>query len=316
MKKVCLLLISVFSICVFGDAGVALPEGWEKPEGYAYTLSLLARVLAPDGESYVETTGSVLAAFGPDGACRGVVEGKVSSGGVFIYRLSIASDRTTETGITLKVLDSRAGEVYDIRETIAFKANEVIGTNASPRILNAKPDTQVLSIRLVQNWNWLSFNVEQGERSLDEFLADYVQNATDDDIIKSSSDFATYYNGHWDPADFRIEPGKMYLLRKQKKGTCTLNVEGAPTNPETPITLVKGWNWLGYTGPAPATLNAMVHATAFQNDDIIKSSSDFATFYNGLWDGDVTLTPGTGYLLRQNASGTMDFRNASSNSIE
>ena len=316
MKKVCFMLLCMLTTLAFADAGVALPEGWEKPEGYAYTLSLLARVLAPDGESYIETTGSVLAAFGPDGACRGVVEGKASSGGVFIYRLSIASNSTSESGITLRILDSRAGEVYDIRETIDFKANEVIGTTASPRILNAKPDTQVLAIRLVQNWNWLSFNVEQGDRTLDEFLADYVQNATDDDIIKSSSDFATYYDGHWDPADFRIEPGKMYLLRKQKKGACTLTVEGAPTNPEMPITLVKGWNWLGYTGPASATLNAMVHATAFQDDDIIKSSSDFATFYNGLWDGDVTLTPGTGYLLRQNAPGSLDFRNAAANPAE
>ena len=316
MKKVCLLLINIFSICVFGDAWIVLPDGWSKPEGYAYTLSLLARVVGPDGQTYIETAGSTLAAFDANGTCRGLVEGKTGNDGVFLYRLSIASDSVKENGITLKVLDARAGEVYDIRDTIDFQSNAVIGTNASPRILNAKPATQELTIRLVQNWNWISFNVLQGDRSLDEFLADYVQNATDDDIIKSSSDFATFYNGHWDPADFRIEPGKMYLLRKQKQGTCTLTVEGAPTTGEEPIALVKGWNWLGYTAPAAATLNAMFHFTGYQDEDIIKSSTDFATFYDGIWDGDVILTPGRGYLLRQTAPGKMDFRNADANPAE
>ena len=76
---------------------------------------------------------------------------------------------------------------------------------------------------------------------------------------------------------------------------------------------MKGWNWIGYTGAAAAPLDAMFHFTGFRDDDIIKSSSDFATFYDGLWDGDVVLTPGVGYLLRQEAAGKMDFRNAEGN---
>ena len=304
----------IVSALAFGDAGITLPEGWTKPEGYAYTLSLTARVL--NGESFIETTGSTLAAFDSNGTCRGVAEGKANSSGVFVYRLSIASNSVAESGIRLKVLDSRAGEVYDISETIAFKANDVLGTAAKPMVLNVKPSTRELSIRLVQNWNWISFNVEQGDRSLDDFLADFVKNATDDDIIKSSSDFATFYDGHWDPADFRIEAGKMYLLRKQKAGACTLTVEGMPTDAQETIPLVKGWNWLGYTGTAPATLKAMRHATGFRDDDIIKSSGDFATFYDGFWDGDVTLVPGLGYLLLQNAAGSMDFRDADANPAE
>ncbi len=313
MKRVIILAIVIASVAAFGDAGVVLPEGWTKPTGYAYTLSLLARVMGPDGENYIEKTGSTLAAFGADGTCRGIVEGKPAANGTFVYRLSIASNAVSESGITLKVLDAGAGEVYDIKDTIAFKANDVIGTAASPRILNAKPFTSELAIPLVQNWNWISFNVEQGDRSLDEFLADFVKDATDDDIIKSSDEFATYYQGQWDPPDFRIQPGRMYMLRKQKAGQCTLTVEGLPTTGKEDIPLVKGWNWIGYTGAAATPLSAMFHFTGFRDDDIIKSSGDFATFYDGLWDGDVVLTPGVGYLLRQEAAGKMDFRNAEGN---
>ena len=228
MKKAFIIVAMIVSALAFGDAGVTLPEDWSKPEGYAYTLSLTARVL--NGESYIETTGSTLAAFDSNGTCRGVAEGKANSSGVFVYRLSIASNSVAESGIKLKVLDSRAGEVYDISDTIAFKANDVLGTAAKPMVLNVKPSTRELTIRLVQNWNWISFNVAQGDRSLDEFLADFVKNATDDDIIKSSG--------------------------------------------------------------------------------------DFATFYDGLWDGDVTLVPGIGYLLLQNAAGSMDFRDADANPAE
>ncbi len=310
-----ILLCCVISLWALGDAGVLVPPGWEKPTGYAGTMSLIARVLSPDGSRYVETPGSVLAAFDAQGMCRGMVEGKSGSGG-FLYRLSIASNQSAEAGLSLKILDARAGEVFDIRESIDFVKDAVVGTTENPRILHVKPHTLELSIPLVQNWNWISFNVEQGERTLDGFLADYAKHATNDDILKSSTDFATFYNGHWDPEAFRIEPGKMYLLRKQKAGHCVVTVEGLPSDPTVPIPLVKGWNWLGYTGSTPATLQAMFHPAGFQNNDILKSSTDFSTFYNGVWDGDVTLTPGTGYLLRQNVSGQVDFRNASSNPAE
>ena len=310
------LLICLISVLAFGDAAIVLPEGWTKPEGYANTLTMTARVIGPDGKEYVETTGSALAAFGPDGSCRGVVAGKTAASGTFLYRLSVSSDSDNGAVIMLKILDAKSGEVYDIREKLIFEINGNIGTTGDPHILHAKPFTQELAIPLVQNWNWISFNVAQGERSLDEFLSDYAPNATDDDIIKSSTDFATYYDGHWDPEDFRIEPGKMYLLRKQKAGACTLTVEGEPLTGQEEIRLVTGWNWLGYTAPAAATLNAMFHFTGYQDEDIIKSSTDFATFYDGIWDGDVILTPGRGYLLRQTAPGKMDFRNADANPAE
>ena len=86
------LLICLISVLAFGDAAIVLPEGWTKPEGYAYTLTMTARVIGPDGKDYVETTGSTLAAFGADGSCRGVAAGKAASNGTFLYRLSVSSN--------------------------------------------------------------------------------------------------------------------------------------------------------------------------------------------------------------------------------
>ena len=103
----------------------------------------------------------------------------------------------------------------------------------------------------------------------------------------------------------------MYKLRKQRAGNCTVMVSGAPCTGEVPIAVVAGWNWLGYTGAAEATVSAFFKAEGFADNDLVKpQSGSQATFSGGKWYGNLVFRPGLGYMLKQSAAGTVDFRNA------
>lgn len=270
-----------------------------------------------DGGRRVEAPGSVLAVFDATGVCRGVMPIGDGPTGRLFWGL-VSADTATEKGLTAKVLDAQAGEVLDIGGTLEFSADAVLGELGNPLVWHVRPTTATLSVTLVQNWNWVSFNVAQGERTLAEFLADYTQNATDGDLIKSQSGQATYSGGKWyaSPADFRLEAGRMYKLRKQRAGSCTLTVEGAPADPSSAIAAVKGWNWIGYTGEADASIGAIFKEGGFSDNDLLKGQSGGqATFSGGRWYGSVTFRPGLGYMLKMTASGNVDFRNAKENIV-
>jgi len=318
MRKLAYIISIVAIVSAFGDSGVVLPAGWETLAGTQHNMSLYAVVEDLDGRR-VETAGSTLAVFDSQGVCRGVAEIADGPNGIYWYQMAVVSNTSPENGLTLKVLDAAEGEVHDILETIDFEIDKVIpATNhtTSPLVLHYKPLTANLELTLVQNWNWVSFNVEQGDQTLGEFLADYAQHATDGDIIKSQNGQATYSGGQWyaSPKTFRLEAGRMYKLRKQKAGSCQMTVTGAPCTGEESIAVTAGWTWLGYTGQAAATVGALYREGGFADNDLVKpQAGSQATYSGGKWYGNLVFQPGKGYMLRQATSGTVDFRQAKEN---
>ena len=109
----------------------------------------------------------------------------------------------------------------------------------------------------------------------------------------------------------------MYKLRKQKAGGCTIVVSGMPCTGTEPIAVVAGWNWIGYTGPVTAKASALFKEAGFANNDIIKpQAGSQATYSGGKWYGNLVLRPGLGYMLKQAAAGTVDFRDYPANAAQ
>lgn len=322
MKKVAFVLSLFAAVLAFGDAGVLLPEGWEPLVGPQYNMSLYAQVEDWDG-NLVEAPGSVLGVFDADGLCRGAAEISEGPAGLW-FQVLVVANKTPEAGLSLKVLDAGDGELHTLQETLDFEADKTLpeivpGQPLQTVTLHYKPKYLDQTLTLEQGWNWISFNVAQGELTVKEFLADYAQYATDGDIIKSQTGQATFSGGEWyaSPADFQLEPGRMYKLNKQKAGACDFTVTGLPADPALPISVVEGWNWLGYVGEVPATVGALYKAEGFADGDLLKPQAGTqATFSGDKWYGNVEFQPGQGYMLKQAAEGTVDFRNAPANPLE
>ena len=138
--------IAIVILMLVGSLASALPSGWIKPEGFAYTLSLYAQVQDENGEA-VTVKGSTLAVFDSEGVCRGLKEVATNARGVTLYRISVASNEPAEAGLRLQIYNAANGEVAEIEEMLDFAANGVIGSDSQPQVYHVKPP-----VVLPSNW--------------------------------------------------------------------------------------------------------------------------------------------------------------------
>lgn len=269
--------------------------GWTSPTGLENSMTIYAQV---DREgSKIESTGSRLAAF-QSNAVAGVAAPITGPGGIKLYQMTVWSNSTSAT-LPMKVYDAGSDEVLDIQETLAFTANGVLGTIAAPVLLHVRPPTVDQVIPLVQGMNWISFNALPASHTVSSVLSQHTPQ--DNDLIKGTQGTATYFGGTWYPTSgFTLEPGWMYILRRQAAGSANLTVTGEPVDTTASIPLVAGWNWLGYNPQAPRQISQALAGLSPSNNDLIKGQyNGSATFFDGEWyASSYELSPGRGYLIK------------------
>jgi hypothetical protein len=155
------------------------------------------------------------------------------------------------------------------------------------------------TIALTAGWNWFSLYVEAEDpvgmlQMLEESLGE-------NGLMIKSTDIYTENDAEWgwfgDLDEEGIVNEQMYKILVS--GPCTVNLEGTPANPANhPITINKGWNWIGFPNAEAISLDDAFDGFA-QEGDLIRNS-DGETPYDpewGGWFGDFeTLEPGQGYM--------------------
>ncbi|AQQ09365.1 Internalin-A precursor [Sedimentisphaera cyanobacteriorum] len=179
-----------------------------------------------------------------------------------------------------------------------FNFAQIWSMGAAYPVLTFQIGGASMTYNLDQGYNWISFPVLPDDDSLENVLADYSNIAQDfDSIVSAAGETAQYYQGTWYGTLDIIEPGKMYILNSGAGGS--FDVTGFPVDPETEITLVSGWNWIGSTLQDPISLDdAFQNAQLSDFDTIVAPSGQTAQYYQGQWYGTLqSLVPGVGYKL-------------------
>lgn len=92
-----------------------------------------------------------------------------------------------------------------------------------------------------------------------------------------------------------ISPENSYKIKMTGDGKLDYSGNAASTG-DYPITLFKGWNWIGYLPSIELDINSALSGLKAENGDIIKSLTDFSV-YDKVWTGTLTsLKPGEGYI--------------------
>ena len=280
---------------------------WAAPENYQNTMTIYAQVKDTTADAFIEAEGSLLAAFDANGNCRGVKS--IQAGPKCkLYQLSVASNTTAGEVLTLKVWNATTGETIDIAETISFVSDGKIGSLPAPKVYTVGQTS--LELQFKKGWNWFSINLElPADITLSEVFKDWVP--ANEDIVKSATETATYYDGVWYPEDFALVPGKMYQVKNSNDESATICLTGAPVPLTTEIAVKSGWNWLGYMGKTAADVAvAFTDDTLFTDEDLLKSGTASATYYEGQWYGDLKLEPGKGYKLSVANATTLKYAEA------
>jgi hypothetical protein len=163
------------------------------------------------------------------------------------------------------------------------------------------------SVELSAGWNWFSTYIEVDDPV--EMLQMVEVALGENGVAIKSSDVYTEYDAEWeewfgDLDEEGIVNEQMYKI--MVSGPCTLNLQGTSAHPaDHPITIVQGWNWIGFPSNVAMSLDD-AFANFAQEGDIIRNS-DGETPYDPEWGwyGDFeTLEPGQGYMY-YSASNTL-----------
>ena len=284
------------------QSGVAgpTPPSWT-PVAKEDTMIVYATVFDTSANAALEADGTRLGAFTANGECRGwaaIMDGPAGR----LFQLSVGVESVSESGIVLKVWNPETGDVVEILERIACNADKQIGTIAAPYTF--KIGALELAVDLKEGWNWISTCLTADDSNAGTVFAGCT--FANNDVVKTSNGAATYYNGTWypAPASFRIEPGVAYVVKKSAGGTETVTLRGTLMDDGIPVKV--GWNWIGMPHMSGQTISDVTHSGGFVNDDVVKSSTASATYYQGQWyPATFSLSPGTGYKANLSKAGTL-----------
>ncbi|MCC6463071.1 MAG: Ig-like domain-containing protein [Saprospiraceae bacterium] len=285
---------------------VCRPPDWEVDPGkydFSMTMSLELDI---EGEISQDEE-DIIAAF-IDGQVRGLA--KVQYNSVvdsYLVFLTVYSNDLNTGDITFQIWDASDCRLFGTTaETFVFGANEVIGLPNMPQVIHTN-NLLLRNIPLNNGWNWISFNLEFPDNSLNAALAG-LDNLPGG-LIKSQSAFSVYDPAlGWVGSLTALANTPMYQLSVPLKDT--IEMLGHPIDlAAVSIPLVSGWNWIGYLPQAPLPVNKALASVVAANGDVVKSQTQFAQYLPGFgWVGNLDFMEAPkGYLLKVADPGILTY---------
>jgi hypothetical protein len=256
---------------------------------------LIYATVVDENGAPITAVGSKLAIF--DGSSvAGVASPYAGPNNTTLFYLTVYSDQASVSGMTYQVYNAATGTVSILDETYNFSSGVNTGTILNPITLHV---LRTQSIPLYQGWTWTSFNVIPSDGTFGTLLKGY--NASDNDVIIGTKGSATYFAGVWYPSssNFKVEAGAMYMISSTKNTTLTAKGQ-VPAKPS--VTMVTGWNWIGYPDTSNTSLANLFNGAQYSNNDcIMDQNGNISTYWGGVWYSNTGATypikPGLGYLL-------------------
>lgn len=287
---------------------------WNVISGTQYNAVVFANVTY-DGEFIHKTESNQLGVFDDDGECRGIAtwhQGNMPEWDNYWdiegywYITVVSYDNSGTEELSLRLYDTETNQIHDCNETFFFENTEEYNLNLTTPSPLHQQEISLVHSGTDLGWNWVSFNLQPTDPSIDAFFADLTLN---DDIyqVKNQTTSATYFPPDWigDLNTINIKDGFKINMNDPYD---PFIVEGTRVNPiMQPISMDTGWNWVSYlpeqTMPISQTL-ASLGGTVQQ----VRNQTSSATNYQGSWIGDLThMQTGIAYLIKVGSDGTLYY---------
>jgi hypothetical protein len=281
--------------------------GWQiNPADFAYSMNVTAEL---DIEGTVSTDRLDMIAAFVGSEVRGVANVEwVPEVQKHLAFLTIYSNELVGETVTFQIWDARECLLYGgTNESFDFVAEDLVGAPLTPQVIS----TNNLLLRRVQiypGWNWISYNLSLPDASINTALSSLTR--PEGATIKGQTSFSQYFEagGIW--AGSLSELSHLTMYQYQSTAFDSLTVLGNPIDlASANMSLVEGWNWIGYLPQQAMTVNQALASLTPLNGDVIKGQSGFAQYVAGVgWVGNLDfMRPYNGYLINLSAPGTLTY---------
>ncbi|MBN1326590.1 MAG: T9SS type A sorting domain-containing protein [Candidatus Cloacimonetes bacterium] len=210
--------------------------------------------------------------------------------------LTVRSNNNSGEIIHFKVFETTTNTVYDCPEIEIFE--DCTYDEGLSMHINAPSPVVEQQFDLIEDWNWISFNLHPENTAVDAVFAPLIPDVYQ---VKSQTQSATYTDPVWLGDLDYVYDGEGYKVYMNNSfddftvsGTeinCIINPIALSYNPA----IEHNYNWVAYYPRVPLPI-----AEALYCADIsyAKSQTQSAIFTGGVWIGDLTtLYPGQMYII-------------------
>jgi hypothetical protein len=295
---------------LFLEVGCPAPAWTVNAADFNYSMLVYAGVYA-ELLPFAEPNDLIAAFVGSE--LRGVTEVfKLVPNDEYVGFLTIYSNLASGETVSLKLWDASECETLDMRETISFANNGVLGSSKQLEKFTVD-QADYLEIPLDAGVNWISINLQQSKMTPDKIIKDV--NLKDGSTLSSKdgqfAQFASFEG--WQGTLEEMQPGVMYKLTVPEDTTLRLKGKLARNT----LSIERGWNAIGLLKNEATPLAEALQSFNATNGDIIRSQSASATFSGGSWQGSLqTLVPGEGYLFKSGKASSLSFARTAAWSVD
>jgi hypothetical protein len=196
------------------------------------------------------------------------------------------------------------GSLAELSSTQMYKLDML--APATLTISGIPVDVNATPISLIAGYNWIGY-LPQNPGALDVALESL---GTDANFVASQSDGVSnnYGDYGWYGSLAELSSTQMYKL--DMLAPATLTISGIPVDVNaTPISLIAGYNWIGYLPQNPGALDVALESLGTDANFVASQSDGVSNNYGDYgWYGSLaTLEPGKGYLLEMLAAGNLIY---------
>lgn len=284
------------------------PDWTVDPAQYSFNMTVTARVEFGD-YAPIDTAAVVIGAF-INGEPFGMAQLEyVAAADQHLGFLVIHGNNSeVDQMVTLRVWDGLScTELGQDVDAFPFEANGVMGDGQSPYVINLSP-LLVQGFDLAAGWNWISFNVNTPNDSIN-FVLDGLSPVANDIIKSHGGDFAQFVTDvGWVPFGMQLDNETSYMIRSAEN--VGFEVSGFEIDlPNTPIALAAGWNGVAYQPQSSLAVADALQSLEPATGDLIKNQYAFAQFVASMgWIGSLNyLQPDSGFMLKISAADTLIY---------
>jgi len=186
-----------------------------------------------DGARFVNTSGSVLAAFHEQSVSGLANANPVKTG----YVLAISSANFRGDEFRLRVYDAETKNIFALQGNVTFVKDGTLGTPSQPLRFRTAYLEAEQKISVKAGWNSFVPALSPDPDTLKSILADY--DASEGDRLVGPSGESIYSNGAWVPPNYEIQYGKSYSLLRGKASSEEITLRGNANPPAMPAPLPK-----------------------------------------------------------------------------
>ena len=303
---------------------------WEVITGTQFVMSTYITTTL-DGAFIDGSNSNQLAAFGPGGDCRGIASWYTGSHLLWdesyhywpldgYWYCTIVSNDNSGEAISFKVYDTETDSIYSPSETLIF----VDCTCDNVVDLYAPSPSHDFEFDLIEEWNWISFNLEPPDNSVATVFDDltiidppnidpYIHQVSYGKQLIHSAQYWAPPVG-WipsSPSNLSVGDG---LKVNMNHPYDNFIFSGTKLNPiMTPIELfaenvnTTGYNWIAYIPQNSLPLEEALVSINVANGTCIKTQNQSAV-YDGGWVGDLThMYPGISYIILMSADDVLTY---------